>query len=132
MESSPTEEKGFKRTESGLWLPDLESRGLKSLVDEGVALDQLIDPAEHANKKCKYCHGKGEMRVLDRPGTKGSPSHWTLCMCVVAAFPPGEKNTEILKETERVKVRPKSEKSRQIIIPEPAGQTEKEAADEEE
>lgn len=103
METPP----GFKRTQSGLWLPDLEGKGLDSLIKDGVALDELIDPKEWANKKCKYCHGRGEMRIADHPGTGNDTHHWTLCMCVVSRFPPGEKNTEILKKTEDVKVRHK-------------------------
>ena len=71
MEVITPEQEGFKRTETGLWIPDLETAGLNALKikEEGVLISDMMDPAEHAKSNCKFCHGKGEMQRMQYPGT---------------------------------------------------------------
>jgi len=84
----------WKRTESGLWIPDPKKSGLQVIKD----IPETIDPKEYAKSSCKYCHGKGEMKHKP-PGS--FTSQWSLCVCVVKRFPRGKENTDRLKETEK-------------------------------
>ncbi len=109
MEATTPDQPGFKRTETGLWIPDLETAGLNALKikEEGVLISDMMDPAEYAKSGCKFCHGKGEMQRMSKPGTVSDEVVWSLCICVIKNFPRGKENTIKLQETERIKIRDK-------------------------
>jgi len=81
---------GWKREEkTGLWIPDIASSGLNALKEK-----KGLDPKKYAKSGCKYCHGRGEMKVMRPRGQ----IKWVICLCIVKKFPQGKEAGKQLVE----------------------------------